>query len=206
VTPQLGVAGFRIDLAVKHPDYPDAYLAGIECDGATYHSAQSVRDRDRIRQEILESMGWRGRIWRIWSTDWFRTPTKEAEKLLSFLAELRASWKPEYPSGASWIEEERGSRRARPITVPVLEDDELCVRVGDTVCYMDINKPGDVLVVQIVEGANDLAAGAIHKGKPLAQALLGAVEGDEVTMHLPGSAARNFKIVSIKRESSARND
>jgi hypothetical protein len=58
-------------------------LATIECDGASYHSALSVRDRDRIRQEILESLGWRGRIWRIWSTDWFRTPRQETEKLIS---------------------------------------------------------------------------------------------------------------------------
>src|SRR5215831_2459151 len=48
VTPQLGVAGYRIDIAVKHPDDPGAYLAAIECDGAGYHSAVSVRDRDRI--------------------------------------------------------------------------------------------------------------------------------------------------------------
>jgi hypothetical protein len=53
VTPQLGIAGYRIDLAVKHPDAPAVYLAAIECDGASYHSALSVRDRDRIRQEIL---------------------------------------------------------------------------------------------------------------------------------------------------------
>ena len=80
VIPQLGVAGYRIDIAVKHPDMPGIYLAAIECDGASYHSALSVRDRDRIRQEILESLGWRGRIWRIWSTDWFRSPRQEAEK------------------------------------------------------------------------------------------------------------------------------
>ncbi|HZW13217.1 MAG TPA: DUF4011 domain-containing protein [Noviherbaspirillum sp.] len=89
VTPQLGVAGFRIDIAVKHPDYPSGYLAAIECDGASYHSGVSVRDRDRIRQEILESLGWRGRIWRIWSTDWFRSPHVEAEKMFSFLVGLR---------------------------------------------------------------------------------------------------------------------
>ena len=88
VTPQLGVAGYRIDIAVKHPDSQGSYLAAIECDGATYHSAMSVRDRDRIRQEILESLGWRGRIWRIWSTDWFRTPRQETEKLISFLEDL----------------------------------------------------------------------------------------------------------------------
>jgi REase_MTES_1575 len=71
VKPQLGVAGFFIDIAVRNPDRPGEFLAGIESDGATYHSGFSVRDRDRIRQEILESLGWKGRIHRIWSTDWF---------------------------------------------------------------------------------------------------------------------------------------
>ena len=84
-------------------------LAAIECDGATYHSALSVRDRDRIRQEILESLGWRGRIWRIWSTDWFRTPRQESEKLINFLEYLRESWKPEHISGDAWIEEGQGA-------------------------------------------------------------------------------------------------
>jgi hypothetical protein len=58
VVPQLGIAGFRLDMAVKHPRYPGAYLAAVECDGASYHTGVSVRDRDRIRQEILEGLGW----------------------------------------------------------------------------------------------------------------------------------------------------
>ena len=89
VTPQLGVAGFRIDLAVRYPGHLSGYLAAIECDGAAYHSGVSVRDRDRIRQEILESLGWRGRIWRIWSTDWFRNPQAETQRLVDFLEGLR---------------------------------------------------------------------------------------------------------------------
>jgi superfamily I DNA and/or RNA helicase/very-short-patch-repair endonuclease len=86
---QLGVSKFRIDMVVKHPDYQGSYLAAIECDGATYHSGKSARDRDRIRQEILENLGWKGRIWRIWSTDWYRNPDLELEKLISFLSDVR---------------------------------------------------------------------------------------------------------------------
>jgi very-short-patch-repair endonuclease len=67
---QVGLAGFNIDIAVKHPSKPGSYIMGIECDGAAYHSAKSARDRDRLRQEILEIKGWR--IRRIWSTDWFK--------------------------------------------------------------------------------------------------------------------------------------
>ena len=55
---QVGVSGYRIDLAVAHPDRPEHFLAGVECDGATYHSSKSARDRDRLREEVLNSLGW----------------------------------------------------------------------------------------------------------------------------------------------------
>jgi len=77
--PQVGVAGFFIDIGVAHPDRPGEYLLGIECDGATYHSARSIRDRDRLRQEILEDKGWQ--IHRIWSTSWFQSRNIEIDKL-----------------------------------------------------------------------------------------------------------------------------
>lgn len=79
--PQVGVAGYFIDRGVRHPDRKSEFLAGIECDGATYHSSLSARDRDRIRQEILESLGWRGRIIRVWSTDWFADPRGQTDRL-----------------------------------------------------------------------------------------------------------------------------
>ena len=85
---QVGSAGFRIDLAVRNPDRPGTYLTAIECDGATYHSAQWARERDRLRQEILEGMGWR--FHRIWSTDWFRTPEAAKRKLTVALAQSRS--------------------------------------------------------------------------------------------------------------------
>jgi very-short-patch-repair endonuclease len=77
--PQVGVAGFFIDLAVKNPKKPGAFLLGIECDGATYHSSKSARDRDRLREEILRSRGWT--LHRIWSTDWFKNRNKEIDKM-----------------------------------------------------------------------------------------------------------------------------
>ncbi len=81
--PQLGVAGFYLDLAVKNPHNEGQFLMGIECDGATYHSTKSARERDRLRQEILENLGWK--IHRIWSTDWFRNPEKQIKRLLEKL-------------------------------------------------------------------------------------------------------------------------
>jgi superfamily I DNA and/or RNA helicase/very-short-patch-repair endonuclease len=89
VVPQLGVAGYFLDIAIYHPDRPGTFLVGVECDGATYHSARSVRDRDRLRQEILERLHWN--IYRIWSTDWFRNPQSEFEKLTEHIEQLRAS-------------------------------------------------------------------------------------------------------------------
>jgi very-short-patch-repair endonuclease len=84
---QVGVSGFRIDLGVRHPDQPEHFLAGVECDGATYHSSKSARDRDRLREEVLSNLGWN--LVRVWSTDWFDNPQVETEKLVRKLEELR---------------------------------------------------------------------------------------------------------------------
>ena len=70
--PQVGVSSYFIDIGVKHHKYPSGYICGVECDGATYHSTKSARDRDRLREEVLGRLGWK--LYRIWSTDWFRDP------------------------------------------------------------------------------------------------------------------------------------
>lgn len=70
VQTQIGVSKFRVDLGIIHPDHPGEYLAGVECDGATYHGSPSARDRDRVRHGILENLGWR--LIRLWSTDYFQ--------------------------------------------------------------------------------------------------------------------------------------
>ncbi len=86
--PQVGVAGFYIDVAVVDPGNPGRYLMGIECDGASYHSAKSVRDRDRLKQMVLERLGWR--IHRIWSTDWFKNPQAQLQPLIRELNKLKS--------------------------------------------------------------------------------------------------------------------
>ena len=85
VHPQVGVAGYYLDLAVADPNRPGRYLLGIECDGATYHSARSARDRDRLRQEVLQMLGWQ--IHRIWSIDWFRDPRGETARVVRRIEE-----------------------------------------------------------------------------------------------------------------------
>lgn len=85
--PQVGTAGFRIDLGVRHPDRPGQYLLAVECDGAAYHSALWARERDRLRQDVLENLGWR--FHRIWSTDWFHHRSREIERLSAALSAAR---------------------------------------------------------------------------------------------------------------------
>lgn len=79
VDAQVGCSGYRIDLGVRSPGQPGRYVLGVECDGATYHSAYTARDRDRLRQQVLEAQGWR--IHRIWSPAWFRRRDDEVERL-----------------------------------------------------------------------------------------------------------------------------
>ena len=76
---QVGCSGYRIDICVKHPKNND-YVLAVECDGRTYHSAKNARDRDRLRQEVLERLGWK--FYRIWSTDWFINRSAEIKSLL----------------------------------------------------------------------------------------------------------------------------
>ena len=80
---QVGTAGFRIDIGVRHPDRPGQYIVAVECDGAAYHSALWARERDRLRQDVLESLGWR--FHRIWSTDWFHRREHEIRRLAGAL-------------------------------------------------------------------------------------------------------------------------
>lgn len=77
--PQVGVAGYRVDIGIRHPDRPGVYVLGVECDGASYHSSKVARDRDRLRQDVLEGLGWT--IYRIWSTSWFTNRPAEWAKL-----------------------------------------------------------------------------------------------------------------------------
>jgi len=211
-TPQLGVAGFRIDIGVKHPDHPSLYLAGIECDGAAYHSGVSIRDRDRIRQEILESLGWKGRLWRIWSTDWFRNPRPELAKLVSFLKDRRA----ELVDAAFTAVAEQGDQAdatdigetlvgakatataAEGLLVTEIGEHE--IEVGDLISYVDIDQDANAIItMRITEKIQDVSAGLIAQHTPLAQALLGAMVGDAVVLRVPGHQSRPLEIKAIKK-------
>lgn len=83
---QIGASSFRVDLGVVHPDFPGRYLAGVECDGATYHRSATARDRDKLREQVLRGLGWE--IVRIWSTDWWVNPGGTLERVHAALTEL----------------------------------------------------------------------------------------------------------------------
>lgn len=87
VRKQVGCAGYRIDLGVLHPERLGEYILGVECDGASYHSSLVVRDRDRLREQVLRGLGWR--IHRIWSTDWYRSRVESEKRMLMALADAR---------------------------------------------------------------------------------------------------------------------
>ena len=87
VKTQIGCSGYKIDLAIRDKNNPGKFILGIECDGASYHSSATARDRDRLRQEILEKLGWK--IYRIWSTDWFKNPKQQIDKLLYTIENLK---------------------------------------------------------------------------------------------------------------------
>ena len=79
---QVGDSGFKIDFAIRDPKL-NKYVLAIEADGATYHSSEYARERDYMRQRILESRGWK--FVRIWSTDWWRDPQSQVRRVLSAL-------------------------------------------------------------------------------------------------------------------------
>ena len=93
VVPQVGCSKFRIDLAACHPTKPGKFVLAIECDGATYHSSYTARDRDRLRQQQLENLGWT--FHRIWSTDWYMRRDEEVERAVqAFQRAVAASDRP----------------------------------------------------------------------------------------------------------------
>ncbi|MEX2376343.1 MAG: DUF3320 domain-containing protein [Dehalococcoidia bacterium] len=129
VVPQVGDAGYRIDIGIIDPDLPGRYICGIECDGASYHSALTVRDRDRLRQQVLELRGWD--IHRMWSTDWFHDPVGQIERLVELIDKSKAKAErvedldpepPEPPGPADCPEDDPGASEEEEDERTPLED------------------------------------------------------------------------------------
>jgi very-short-patch-repair endonuclease len=111
--PQFGASRYRIDLVAMHPKKPGRPILAIECDGASYHSSATARDRDRLRQAHLQRLGWR--FHRIWSTDWFYGREQETERALSAYEEaVRAADLVDADAGASPTPHGLGPSTQRP--------------------------------------------------------------------------------------------
>ncbi len=114
---QHGQSKYKIDIVVLHPEISDIFVLAIECDGATYHSSRTARDRDILRQSILEGLGWK--FYRVWSTNWLYDNKNEKEKLLRAIDE---AIKNPYPRMSS----ERNSRKElTPIKLEQIQDKNL---------------------------------------------------------------------------------
>lgn len=215
--PQVGVSGFRIDIGVRHPSWPHGFIMGVECDGATYHSSRSARDRDRLREQVLRGLGWD--LHRIWSTDWFTDPAKEAARLrvaierrLESLMNAPDFLIPGAVSAASTpigdhdeldlVESDSGLETQVEIE-NVFPDEGTeadvaagqadtgaeppFVEVGDTVRVVYLQGDKASREVTLSDQRNAPELGIVHVTEPLGWALFGAEEGDEVEIRVGNS-------------------
>jgi very-short-patch-repair endonuclease len=119
VVPQYGVGGYRVDFAAAHPDDPARMILAVEADGAAYRDSGSVRDRDRLRKEHLERLGWR--VHRLWSTSWFADPDAEMAKLRTAYDQAVASYEVAGDDGPAGEAEPQPAAAADPAPGPVAD-------------------------------------------------------------------------------------
>ena len=193
VTPQVGVASYRIDLGVQHDEYPHGYLLGVECDGATYHSAPSVRDRDRLREAVLRELGWD--IYRIWSTDWFSDPDREMTKLLEHLYEKLRGDSSDQPPEEMQIDAVSAEstdlatgqvetfRETDSATGQLMVEEGAVIEVGDTIRYRFLRAGENSRQATIVDGPDDPERQVINDTRPLTRAVLGLCVEEETSVN-----------------------
>jgi hypothetical protein len=215
--PQVGAGGYSIDLGIRHPHWPHGFILGVECDGATYHSSRSARDRDKHRQEVLEGLGWR--IHRVWSTDWFDNPRREADRLRTTiadrLAELKANLSaravvpsakpPTAPTPADAkptitelpLQQVSASVALQPAaTAAEVKARPRMVTLGDTVRIRYLDRGQETFQFKIVTEPSAPERGIVNPSAPLAKSVLETEAGDEVEILL-GSHIRRAVVESI---------
>lgn len=204
--PQVGVSNYSIDIGIKHPDYPFGYLCGIECDGATYHSSKSARDRDRLRQEVLERLGWD--LYRIWSTDWFRDPLGQSRKVKQYLDGLLSRKLKDLPSQTepSVDESVLESEPEQPSAASPSFDDDIYIEEGSKVelTYLDGARAGVTVkfwLTSMDDFNNESVSIADHNKcpifAPIAQAILDHKAGDIVSYNVQKQPVR-VEIISVE--------
>jgi very-short-patch-repair endonuclease len=139
VRQQVGSRGFYLDMAIVDPENPGRYLLGIECDGRAYHSARSARDRDRLRQQVLEAIGWR--IHRIWSTDWFKNPEQELKRVVEAIEKSKLAIDLDDEIEEQYDFESSFSRESNPeestADIPIYKTADLSSEIGNQDLYLN---------------------------------------------------------------------
>ena len=180
VMPQCGVAGYRLDFACAHPEQPGRMVLAVEADGASYHSAPTARDRDRLRQQVLENLGWR--FHRIWSTEWFRDPEGQADLALEawqhavdFANEVDAGMAvasavspPSLEVSASSEEPDHGPRPAVRAGLPIVDYSMRdLVALARWLNSDTLLRTDDELLVEMRGGGGGLASSGADQGSTL---------------------------------------
>lgn len=132
VVPQVGVSLYRIDIGILDPQDKSRFLIGIECDGKTYHSGENARTRDRLRQDILEGLGWD--FHRVWSTEWFYDNKNATQKLLAAIkaSEEKAARKREHRALAKRVVV---PPEVKIVEVDIVADVQVLIPEGKTKIY-----------------------------------------------------------------------
>ncbi len=216
--PQVGVAGYFIDIGVKHPDWPHGFILGVECDGASYHSSKSARDRDRLRQEVLENLGWE--FHRIWSTDWFNDPAKETQRLREKITDRLEQLKAKADQYAHDQTDEEDVGGTVEVESRIDEDFEPAgkssevrevsqnpdgISAGDRVRVRYLSGSQQIVEFTLSDSINDPDNGIVSVLEPIGEALLDAEEGEEVEF-LVGSYVRRVVVEKIDRETHSSDD
>ena len=201
--PQVGVSNYFIDIGVRHPDYDLGYLCGVECDGASYHSSKSARDRDILRQEVLERLGWD--IYRIWSTDWFRDSRLQTEKLKKYLDRKLDEKLKQSPSQSKSTKPELTDKESANVvniqSKKTATKQTLVVMIGSKVCLEYFGGPRAGLRSKfiLVDSHNNIS----HEGfdlLPITSPLGEQVEGEEqgtIVSFKAGNSKIDVEIVEI---------
>jgi very-short-patch-repair endonuclease len=180
---QVGTRGFYIDLAIVDPAFPGRYIMGIECDGAAYHTARSARDRDRLRQQVLEAIGWR--IYRVWSTDWFRNPDREVKRLAEAIERAKES---------------------AAIDDDVYEDEIVAIPATIERETM-VEEPTDIPLYQLAKVPEEIAAEEIHQHSEKKLALwIEEIVKVESPVHFDEVARRMVEAAGVTRVGSRIRD
>jgi very-short-patch-repair endonuclease len=188
VVPQFGVGGYRVDFAATHPDDSDRMLLAIEADGTSYRQSGSVRDRDRLRGEHLQRLGWR--FHRIWSTNWFRDPQAEVTKLQK-----------------AYLEAVHEAQRAEPPPEPAAEQaaDPVVEAVAEPVVEVVAEPVVEAVAEPVVEAVAEAVAEEVAEAvaEEVAQPVAARAAGADVVPALNSIEAPSRPSIAAGSSSSA---